>query len=51
VDECNTVEELSGYAPCACRISLPANVDTNEVVADFVEDMLEIQLPKLAMAS
>ena len=48
VDETNPSEEtLEEYGECVYQIPLPANVDANGAVAEFVEDTLEIQLPQL----
>jgi len=45
-DESTVVNETGGYAPYMLEIPLPPNVDAAETIAEFVEDVLEIYLPK-----
>lgn len=46
-DEANIEESELTYGEYVCEIPLPGNIDTAEVVAEFVEDRLEVQLPKI----
>jgi HSP20 family molecular chaperone IbpA len=47
-DEANPdPENIENYGGLVYQVSLPANVDVAEVVAEFIEDRLVVQLPKL----
>jgi len=47
-DEANPdPDTLENYGDLLYQVSLPGNVDLSQVVAAFIDDRLEVQLPKL----
>jgi HSP20 family molecular chaperone IbpA len=44
-----SLHELENFGAFSTEIPLPSNVDASASVADFVEDMLEVDMPRLAV--
>jgi HSP20 family molecular chaperone IbpA len=50
-DEANPdPENIENYGGLVYQVSLPANIDVTEVVAEFIEDSFVVQLPKLKVS-